>query len=300
MDIIFATNNKFCPFSAVAIVSLLENNKEEDITIHLFTIECEQFNVDNVTHIVERYKKKCIIHDIKDDIFQKLPYTGIYSTACYLRLFTPSLLPNADKALYLDCDLIINGNLKELFDTNIDGFAVAAVRDATLSYNIVKDYLGFDYWKDGYFNSGVLLMNLKFWRERNLQNLLFSYLSSHRVSLPDQDALNIILHGYVLWLHPKWNCHTGYFSFPPLVVEKERPYIKQLWTDAKIIHFTGPNKPWLAECVNPYKRMFYKYREMTGLRYEEAHARQTGFRNCLLIILRHCKNLVARLVSYIY
>lgn len=87
MDIIFATNNKFCPFSAVAIVSLLENNKEEDITIHLFTIECEQFNVDNVTHIVERYKKKCIIHDIKDDIFQKLPYTGIYSTACYLRLF---------------------------------------------------------------------------------------------------------------------------------------------------------------------------------------------------------------------
>lgn len=156
-----------------------------------------------------------------------MPYTGIYSTACYLRLFTPSLLPNADKALYLDCDLIINGNLKELFDTNIDGFAVAAVRNATLSYIIVKYYLGFDYWEDGYFNIGVLLMNLKFWRERNLQNLLFSYLSSYRVSLQDQDALNIILHGYVLWLHPKWNCRTGYFAFPPLVIEIERHYIKQ-------------------------------------------------------------------------
>ncbi len=300
--VIFATNNIFCPHAAEAIVSLLENNAEKDITVHLFTIECERQNIERICRIVEGYHQTIKSYEITRETFDCFPETGAYSLACYLRLFAPSLLPDVDKVLYLDCDLIVNSSLQELWDIDLDGYAVAAVHDASLSYNIVKKYLGYDYWKDGYFNSGVLLMNLKYWREHDLQNKLVDFLNTHKVSLPDQDALNIVLHGSVKYIHPKWNCHVGYFAFPPLVFPSQKKYIKELWNGAKIIHFTGPTKPWYKECVNPYKHAYLKYRKITRwYDNEELERKETSLRNSIKIIfLRHCKNVVARIISYTY
>lgn len=303
MDIIFATNNKFCPHAAEAIVSLLENNKEEDIKIHLFTIDCETQNIDKICKLVGEYKKEILIHPITKNLFDDFPETGAYSLACYLRILAPSLLPDVDKVLYLDCDLIINGRINDLWNIDLrEEYSVAAVPDATLSYNIVKDYLGYDYWSDGYFNSGVLLMNLRYWRDNGLLKKLIDFLNTHTVSLPDQDALNIILHGSVKFIHPKWNCHVGYFAFPPLVPPSQKKYIKSLWRNAKIVHFTGPAKPWYKECVNPYKKAYLRYRKIVkwydnnGLECLE----KSWLKTYKIIILRHCKNLVARIVSYTY
>ena len=302
MDIIFATNNNFCSHAAEAIVSLLETNKDKAITIHLFTIGCDVENIERIREIVERYSQVIVMYPITNEIFADFPETGAYSLACYLRLLAPSLLPHIGKALYLDCDLIVNGDISELWNLDITDYAVAAVHDAILSYHIVKGYLGYDYWQDGYFNSGVLLMNLKYWREHGLQQKLVDYLNTHKVSLPDQDALNVILHGCVKWIHPKWNCHVGYFAFPPLVPLSEKKYIKELWSGAKIVHFTGPTEPWYKECVNPYKKVYLKYRNVANwnasvplLRLESSKSN-----SLLLIVFRHLKNVVARIVSYVY
>lgn len=300
--VIFATNNNFCPHAAEAIVSLLETNAGADITVHLFTIECERKNVERICRIVGSYHQTIKSYEITKDTLSEFPETGAYSLACYLRLFAPTLLPDVDKVLYLDCDLIVNGNLDELWNTDLEGYAVAAVHDATLSYNIVKGYLGYDYWKDGYFNSGMLLMNLKYWREHHLQSKLVDFLNTHQVALPDQDAMNIVLHGSVKYIHPKWNCHVGHFAFPPLVFKSQKKYIKHLWNGAKIVHFTGPVKPWYEECVNPYKKAYLKYRKITHwYEHEALERKEQSLKNSIkIIILRHCKNVVARIVSYTY
>lgn len=301
-NIIFATNNDFCPHAAEAIVSLLETNPNAQITIYLFTIDCKETNIDRIVKIVKSYNQEIKTYQITKSLFTDFPETGAYSLACYLRLLAPTLLPDIDKALYLDCDLIVNGDIQELYNINLEDYAVAAVHDATLSYNIVKDYLGYDYWKDGYFNSGVLLMNLRYWRIHNLQNKLVDYLNSNQVALPDQDALNIVLHGRVKWIHPKWNCHVGYFAFPPLVIDSQKKYIKELWTKAKIIHFTGPVKPWYKECVNPYKKAYLRYRKIVKWYTKEQLDRKEHnmYKSVQVVVLRYCKNIVAKLISYTY
>lgn len=301
MDIIFATNNSFCQHAAVAIASLLDNNKNEKICIHLFAIECRSDNIAKIKVVTEKWNAQIKVYQITPDIFKGFPPTGNYSIACYLRLLSPSLLPKLDKVLYLDCDLVVNGPIKELWNLDISNYSMAALPDAILSYNIVKDYLGYDYYKEGYINSGVLLINLKYWRENNIQEKLIDYLNTHTVKLPDQDALNIILHGTIKFLHPKWNCHVGYFSFPPIVIKEQKKYIKELWNKAVIIHFSGLVKPWYKECVNPYKKVYLKYLRQTPYKdYKLISLQKNTFKSKKVIFLRHIKNIIANIISLSY
>ena len=201
IDIVFATDNNFCPHVAVAITSLLHNNKNESITIHLFTIDVSNDNLSKLKSMAEPFENAQIsTYQVTKDLFAKFPNPGIYSLACYLRILTPELLPKSDKALYLDCDLIVNGSIKELWDTDIDGYSCAAGHDAIYSYEATKSYLGYDYHKEGYANSGVLLMNLDYWRKHGTQKKLVDFLNTHHVKFPDQDAINIILHGTIKFL----------------------------------------------------------------------------------------------------
>ena len=301
MDIIFATNDNFCQHAAVAIASLLDNNKNEKIYIHLFAIECSSENIEKIKIVAEEFKVKITVYIITSEIFKDFPPTGNYSIACYLRLLSPSLLPNIDKVLYLDCDLVVNGSIKKLWDIDITDYSMAALHDATLSYNIVKDYINYNYYEEGYINSGVLLINLKYWREHNIQEKLVEFLNTNIVKLPDQDALNIILHGTIKFFHPKWNTHVGYFAYPPLVIKEQKKYIKELWDDAVIIHFTGPAKPWYNECVNPYKKVYLKYLKQTPYKsYCLKNLEVNKIKRTKVIIIRHLKNIIAKFISFTY
>lgn len=86
--------------------------------------------MERICRIVESYHQTIKSYEITKDTLSEFPETGAYSLACYLRLFAPTLLPDVDKVLYLDCDLIVNGNLDELWNTDLEGYAVAAVHDA--------------------------------------------------------------------------------------------------------------------------------------------------------------------------
>lgn len=301
MDIIFATNNNFCQHAAVAIASLLDNNKHHDIVIHLFCIDVAKENILKITSIANNYNKEIKVYHINKDTFKEFPNPGNYSLATYLRLITATLLPNIEKALYLDCDLVVNGDIIELWNIDLTGYGAAGVPDAILSHNIIKDYIGYDFIKEGYFNAGVLLLNLKYWRENDIQNKFFSFLKNHNARLNDQDAINAVLHGKIKEIHPKWNCHVGYFAFPPLVINEQKKYIKELWNKAIIIHFTGPAKPWYKECVNPYKKVYLKYLSHTP--YEDYYLKNledNKFKRIKAIILRSIKNIIAQIFSFIY
>lgn len=302
MDVIFATNNDFCPYAAVAIVSLLANNKGEQINVHLFTIDVDPPNIKQIHQLVSSYKDaKLQVYPVDENLLNGFPDPGVYSWAAYLRLFSASLLPSLEKVLYLDVDMVINGSLKELWNMDISKYSCAAVYDAIISYSMTKNILGYDYYREGYANSGMLLLNLTYWREHQVQRRICVYLKNHPVRLCDQDVLNIILHGTIKFIHPKWNCHTGYFSFPPLVRNDQKKYIKSLWRGAKIVHFTGPAKPWYKECVNPYKKYFKRFMQQTSWKNSQDLALQPDFwKRRTIIALRHGKNLIAMFFSIFY
>jgi lipopolysaccharide biosynthesis glycosyltransferase len=300
MHIIFSTNNDFCQHTAVAVASLLDNNRGKDISLHIFTIDCEQENLDRIKQVTDSFSAEIQFYPVSKELFKDFSNPGDYSWACYLRLLASSLLPNLDKVLYLDVDISINGNIRELWDEDITDYSLAGLNDAILSYNIVKDYIGYDYYKEGYINSGVLLMNLDYWRKYNIEQKMLDYLNIHKVTLPDQDAINAVLHGTIKFLHPKWNCMSSYFTLPPLVISSQKKYIKELWRGAKIIHFVGPYKQWHKECVNPYKHLYKRYLAFTPWKDAKLQYKTAALKGWFLVLLRKIKMAVAYILSQYY
>ncbi len=301
MDVIFATDNNFCQYAGIAIMSLLDNNREESVTVHLFCVNVEGDNIAQIEKICSSYNSNLKVYNITDDLFKEFPDPGVYSIATYLRLLAPTLLRDVSKVIYIDCDVIINGSLKELYDIDLSGYSAAGVNDASTSHDIIKDYIGYDDISEGYANAGVLLINLNYWREKGIQSELFNYLNTHDVKLNDQDAINAVLHGTIKFIHPKWNTHVGYFAFPPLVIESQKRYIKELWSGAKIIHFTGPAKAWCVECVNPYKKIYLKYKRQSVWRdMPQKRLESSRFSSVKIVFLRKAKNIVANIISFLY
>lgn len=155
----------------------------------------------------------------------------------YFRLRIGSLLPDIDRALYLDCDTIVRGSLRELWELDLQDKTIAAVEDKAFSDH-KKLSCG-----EKYFNAGVILLDLKKWRERDYENKAFSLDRSFLdvVRFHDQDILNHILKNEVLYVEDRWNFMVHIFedtSLKSVCTDIEMP-------DPVIVHFTTDRKPWL-------------------------------------------------------
>lgn len=265
IHVIYAFNNAFAEYAATSIISLLENNKNEKINLHIFHIDTNGDSLNKISLFLKQYSCKYKFYEVNEELFDGFPPTGQYSLACYLRLLTPSLLPNIDKALYLDSDTIVLGSIRELWDMDIKDCSLAACYDSTMSKSTISGYMPVHIVQE-YFNSGMLLMNLAYWRSNKIEYKLCKYLQENIVKLPDQDALNYILDGTVKLLHPKWNALSSYFTYKPRVPDSQLKYIPDLWRSAKIIHFIGMIKPWHYESAMAFKGQWKKYHDKTPWR----------------------------------
>lgn len=174
----------------------------------------------------------------------------IQSDAAYFRYFIPQLL-NEDKLLYLDCDLVVNGNLDALFDIELDHFFVAAAKDNGMEkFYAVKE-----------FNSGVMLINNQLWREKQVTEKALSLSRSQHLSLVngDQSVLNILFSGNWLKLDKVFNYQLGTDFCAHLfnrldLIESLKPEYPPL-----IIHFNSPAKPWLNQYSMRFKHYYWFY-----------------------------------------
>ena len=167
-----------------------------------------------------------------------------------------------DKCLFLDADLIADKDITELYNINIDNFYMGAVADQfPLTENcwakrldLAKNYR--------YVNTGVILVNLKKWREENIENKLCENVIKYAnlLQFPDQDTLNITLQDKVKNISHIYNA----MPVQNYLVEKEK---KEAFNNPVIIHWAGYRKPWIYSDAN-YSEYFWKYARMTPF-YEE-------------------------------
>jgi lipopolysaccharide biosynthesis glycosyltransferase len=164
-----------------------------------------------------------------------------------------------DKVLYLDCDVIVNGDLRELYELELGDNLIAAVRDASIIGRVytqvdnIKEYLtylGIEY-VDGYFNSGVMLMNLAQFRRERLADKMLRFALQHECGFVDQDVLNGICQGRVLYISARWNniCESlskPHSQFAP--IETYKDYIASV-INPVIIHYAW-TKPWIDISVH--------------------------------------------------
>jgi len=270
MEIVLTTDANYLMPSGVLLKSLCEHNAQEEINVHLIVDNSvTQIQKEQLQKVISGYdKKKLFYYHIDGDLFTNYPNLKNHylSKAAYYRLFLTDILPSEiDKVLYLDCDMLVLKSLKDMWEVDMSNYAVAAIEDALVSYDILC-YNRLRYKPSKlYFNSGVMLINLKYWRETNALQQFMDYLKNYsdRVVSHDQDILNVIFQDKKLLLPITYNLQEGfllkkrYFYYRDYE-DKFFEYVK----DPVILHY-NIHKPWQKGCDHPRKEMFWKIQAQT-------------------------------------
>lgn len=266
MDIVCCTDNNYVIPCGVLITSICVNNPNEAITVHILTEGISDDNQHLLRSVTDKYNQKIIFHKINRAVFSNCPISRHITLATYFRLVMTDILPiNINKVLYLDCDIVVRNSIRSLWETDLDGYAVGVVPD--MSVNDIRIYNRLKYQQAlGYFNAGVLLVNLQYWRESRLSDIFFNIIDNNSEILKyhDQDVLNIALKDKKKNLNMKYNVQHGYFFKDPLIDRAYDNERKQAISDPVILHYSG-SKPWFIEYEPPFKNEFAKYLNISGL-----------------------------------
>jgi lipopolysaccharide biosynthesis glycosyltransferase len=296
IHIVMATDDNFCQHAGIAILSLIRHNIRNNISFHIFEMNVSSKNIENLKQICTQHEKELLLYPISKELFDKFPNPGDFSYATYIRIVIPQILPlSIKKVLYLDCDVIINGDILALWETDIEKYALAGVEDSSWGGSKIK--MENESNPEKYINAGVLLMNLTYWRVNNVQQKLIDYLESPPKTLHmfDQDAINDVLSGNILYIAPTWNCIISFFSLPSRIVKDQRKLLWNLRWHAKIIHFAGSRtvKPWFKESRVPYKSNYIRNLKLSPWKdYKPVYACNTKQESYKLMIKRYARNFI--------
>ena len=249
INVCVACDDNYAKFAGVVIASILNSANQKD-ELSFFILDGGISDTKKQEILSLKKLKDCDINfvEIDESLFddyKKIKTHSYLTIPAYYRLKLPSLLPNIDKIIYLDCDTVVNTSLSQLFNANIDNFAIGAIRD--INRRMLKS-------NPKYFNSGVLLINLKYWRANNIEEKLLQFTKDNidNIKVGDQEVLNRVLNNEVKILEDNWNVQSSNFIN------------RSSYTNTpKIIHFVAKNKPWKKNCFSYHKNLYYKYLQLT-------------------------------------
>lgn len=281
INIVACFDRGFVMPTGVMIYSVCANNQDVDIDFHLVVDESvTEGDKNDLINTIETFRgKKTIFYKINSQYSSAFP---IYkkerlTRATYYRLCLAEILPEMlGKVLYLDGDCIIRHSLISLWNIDISNYAIGAVFD--VSAGEIEFYNRLRYPRElGYFNAGVLLINLDYWRRNNIQRHFSDFMESHpeRIKFEDQDVMNFVFQDKILLLPVKYNLQMYFLKKTPTwdywQHEKE---VKEAIADPIIVHYSTMDKPWnvYTQHPHPFNSTFYKYQNQTrwkGVRYEK-------------------------------
>ena len=268
MNIVLVCDNNFAPYAATVVASILRNDKK----VHFFILT-DDMTSENEHLLVSMTKDMGGFLDVvrvDGKLFADFPMPSNPSLkhigiSTYFRLFVELLLPKSvDKLIYLDCDIVVRKSLQPLYDTDISEYYLGAVYhsdDLSINNGAFKR-LDIPI-SQGYFNAGVLLINLRKWREDGIYNQCVNYLHSNKEKIVnhDQDVLNVVCGKKTKMLSFTWNCMNGFLmtSFLKKTDKISLIYTKDLEEiirDPAVLHFAFRPKPWEIICIHPYRKDF--------------------------------------------
>lgn len=294
MNIVYHSSDGFVGITSASIVSLLENNKDaEDIVIYYINRDITKDNKKLLSSMVHKYGRDIQFIDMPNwsekynvnlsSTLKRWPGFG------YNRLFITELLPESiDRVIYLDSDTIIEGSLKELWELDFEDCYEAAVDDClSKKYRKVVHLKG-----DGvYCNNGVLVLNLKKFREDNVIKTFLAFIVKYKgfFVYNEQTILNSVFENKIKVLPLKYNVYTLVYAFSyKQLMALRKPYkysySQQEYEEAKnapvITHYTGcfmvNKRPWVQGSEHPHVDAYLKYKEMTPWAKEPLHQDKRG------------------------
>lgn len=303
INIVCACDKNFVPFSASMLASVFENNLTSHLQVFFLHNNISKSDQKKLVNFSQRYHHILIPVHIHNKTLKGLKRVSQYTKAIYFRLLIPDLLPaEIEKVIYLDSDLIVRTELLPLWNIPIDDFPLAAVAEPDYVDRDRLEQLG---WLNcsQYFNSGVMLINLNWWREKgtHLKALTLIKERPNQLFFPDQDALNVITGDHWLRLPVEWNVMSSLFrensAYDRFEGDIKEPYI---------VHFTGHQKPWHPQSNHKYKTEYESYQIKTPWNNGKSLSyRALPFFTLLLNIARKLKQrsrykLITRFKKWLY
>ncbi len=273
MGIVASTDHKFVMPTGVMLLSVCYNNQESEITFHIIVdASVTENDKHDLSSVLKQYPQNRIqFYMVDSQKLSVLPSMGVYRTdltlATYYRLWLSELLPDTlNKVLYLDGDVIVRRSLLPLWDIDLTDYAVAAVPDKTESWGEKYDRLGYSA-ELGYFNAGVMMINLDYWRRGHVIDNFVNMLMNRPQAIVcyDQDVLNYCFREKKLHLPIKYNMQDGYlYIVPGYDYQKYEAEVLEARKDPVIVHYTN-GKPWYTynRHQHPWRSLFFKYCEQT-------------------------------------
>ena len=260
-NIAYAPDNKYINQTVVSMVSAVENNKEHEIE---FVIIYSNLSEKSITKLQSVRNCKLRLLQIDESIFKSLPLSHWVTIQAWFRIKLPDMCPDMDKILYLDCDTLILGNLKELFNTDLSNKFLAGVKDVWG----VKQYCERLSMASGvYVNSGMLLFNAEYCRQENFFNKIIEFAKNNAkiIEFCDQDSINKIADEKKVVLNPKFNFMDTWWKggYYELWDKEEEDYLSAK-ENPVIVHLTGI-KPAFKGCGNKFKDNWWEYAKLTDI-----------------------------------
>jgi len=268
LSVLCATDANYVPYCGVMLASVFESNRSSRVDAYILTDKplsssaCKRFD-----KLAKKFGNSIDYLQIDNSFLEKFPIKGMdyWSIATYYRLYAAELLPSdVHRILYLDCDIIVRGDLRPLWELDMTGKAAAGVSDI------------FEYWGEfqkrllypveaGYFNAGVLLINVDYWRENAVGQQCLDFLANHYdlIEANDQDVLNAVLWDKKIQLSPTYNFQVQFLK--DYFYNQETPVLQKEIMQAKenpvVIHYAVPVKPWNVMYYQmPFKRVWWHYK----------------------------------------
>lgn len=274
MEVLCASDERFLPHTATMLCSLLNHNRI--CRIHLFYGSDATRGLPILKAFVEnKYETQLLCYEIEPQ--NGLRVDGHMSIATYYRLMAPRILSiDIKKILYLDSDIIVRRSLTDLWTTDLRDHALAAVQE--FYWDQRKPFVEIPPGSK-YFNAGILLINLDYWRRNKIGERAIDFIINNpqKVNYWDQDALNALLVNRWINLPPIWNVQVNRWSdlewidLPTILNVYDDTEARKLVANAAIVHFVGPVKPWhwrwhQSNRKYPLKSEYHRYRRKTPWR----------------------------------
>lgn len=264
MNILIAINEQYIRQSEIMLTSLRSAMKKEDIKVYLLYNNISSIKIQSMKDFLySRINIELIDIKIDDDILKELPLMAHYSIEIYYRLLADSILPdNIERVLWLDSDIVITKSIEKLYYTDFEENYLAVCNDLFVGKEQLLKYVDEKKAENAiYFNSGVILFNLKKIREDRKQKDIIDFLNQNKslIDMPDQDALNVVYFGKVKYFE---GIQFNYLINGRESLKKSQKDI--LINTTAIIHYVGAEKPWFYKYINQSWRYYWKVEKQIG------------------------------------
>jgi lipopolysaccharide biosynthesis glycosyltransferase len=238
--------------------SLRDSNQGEDLRVYIVHEALDPGERAKLVGYLGSFLPSLSLLQVEPELLSDFPVFGHISIATYFRLLLPSILPPLlERVLFIDSDIVVNGSLRELWDTRMDGHAMAASTDRNLDMQRRRLGLAPD---SPYFNAGMMLIDMNQWRRENVleRGLKYAQNNADKLNNWDQDVLNHLFEKRVLLVHQRWNAMSHLWGLDPAWLEARGGLTEEeqeAVDDPAIIHFAGGGfaKPWSHRCPHPWK-----------------------------------------------